>query len=91
MEEMIFFVQKRMGYSERHAGTRMIRTAATYVARVGEEVSMTKEVYPHVAKVHNTTAAAAEHAMRYATKKAGFHVCVGEAVRSMAHIAKKVR
>lgn len=56
-----------LGFDDFCRGTAQLRTAIK-MYRPG--MSMTKEVYPAVAKRHNTTASRAERAMRHSIEKA---------------------
>lgn len=90
MDNMVLVTMK-LGFSERNIGTKMIRTAARYVAThdVSKRLYMMKEVYPHVAKQYGVSTMSAERNMRYAVKRSN-HDCmtVGECVSMLSEVVR---
>lgn len=66
-ERMVICKMHELGIRERRKGAAMLRTA---VRLYHPGVYLTKELYPAVAKIHATTAVAAEKAMRDALREA---------------------
>lgn len=78
------------GLEEQWTGTRLMREAVAYVVeRPGlEQVYMTKELYPYLAKLAGRTPESVERAMRYAVHNA----CPGQTVGEVVYeLAAKVR
>lgn len=58
----------KLGHSDNLLGTDYLRTAVRL--RAQGFGAMTKEIYPTVAKMHNTTASRAERAIRHSVERA---------------------
>lgn len=58
-----------LGYGESITGTRYLRTAVQ-IYEQDNNASITKEIYPAVAKIHGTTASRVERNIRHATQRA---------------------
>lgn len=63
-------VMRGLGHQEKHLGTQYIRTALDlYQPGMG----VTKELYPGIARAHNTTPSRVERAIRHSIQSAWTH------------------
>lgn len=58
-----------LGYADNIRGTRYLRTAVRIYDQ-DNNATMTKEIYPAVAKIHGTTASRVERGIRHANQRA---------------------
>lgn len=74
---------KRRGYSTKVCGTWYLKTAAELIREAGRPLMMTKEVYPAIARMMQTSPVAIERSIRTSIGKA-------EPGRTNAEVAREL-
>lgn len=85
MEKLAEVALKNRGYNFRYAGTWYLARAVELNAALGRPMSLTKELYPALAKQMQTSPAAVERAIRATISRAEPGRTASEVIREVAY------